>query len=177
MNMEFNEQPQWYAVYTRSRAERKLYAYLTQKGVKCFLPMTKVLKQYSDRKKWVQKPLIPSYIFVQINKREYFDVLNTAGAVRYVCFEGKAASIPDNQIEALHNFVLNKPEDLYVGYGRLEAGDLMEVMYGPLKGVRGEVLQMRGTHRLLLRFSSLDLCIHTEVRLQDVRPVKRINVA
>lgn len=178
MNTQFKEQPKWYAVYTRSRAEKKLYSYLTRKGVRCFLPMTKVLKQYSDRKKWVREPLLRSYLFVQVNQREYFEVLNTSGAVRYVCFEGKAAAIPDNQIEALYNFVLNKPEGLGIEYGPLEAGDPMEVIYGPLKGAIGEVLQMRGSHRLLLRFSSLNLCVHTEVGLQDVRPLKNsVNVA
>lgn len=160
---------QWYAIYTRSRAEKKLYELLTRKGIECFLPLQKVLKQRSDRKKWVVEPLLRSYLFVRIGEAEYFEVLNTPGAVQYVCFEGKAQPIPDRQIQALEKFLLHKPDDLEVYEGAPEQGDVVEVVSGPLKGTAGEVIQLRGNHRLVLRFDSLGLCVHTEISLGDVR--------
>lgn len=173
VNTTNTTQAKWYAVYTRSRAEKKLHALLTQKGVKCFLPMRKTLKQYSDRKKWVEEPLMRSYLLVRVSEQEYYEVLNTAGAVRYVCFEGKAAPIPDTHITALENFVLNRPEDLEVEIGQLAQGELMEVTRGPLKGVKGEIQEIRGSHRLLLRFDTLGFCVHTEVGLQDVKKIEK----
>lgn len=171
MNIEENKQAKWYAIYTRSRAEKKLNTLLTAKGVECFLPIRKTLKQYSDRKKWVEEPLLRSYLLVRVTEKDYFDVLNTAGAVRYVCFEGKAAAIPDAQIVALQNLVLNRPKDLEVEMRELSPGELMEVIDGPMKGVVGEIKQIRGNHRLLLRFEALGYCVHTEVQLQDVKKV------
>ena len=171
MNTEELKQPKWYAVYTRSRAEKKLYSLLTQKGIESFLPLRKTLKIYSDRKKWVEEPLLRSYILVRVSEKDYYSVLNTAGAVRYVCFEGKATPIPDSHIIALQNFVNNRPKDLEIEMGELAAGEIMEVINGPLKGTQGEIQQIRGNHRLLLRFDSLGFCVHTEVALQDVKKV------
>lgn len=164
-------QAKWYALYTRSRAEKKLYTLLTQKGIECFLPLKKTLKQYSDRKKWVEEPLMRCYLFVRVSSQEYYEALNTAGAVRYVCFGGKAAPIPERQIEALQNFVQHRPQDLDIEVGQLAEGNTIEVVQGAMKGVRGELLQIRGQHRLLLRFDSLGFCVHTEVGLKDVKLV------
>lgn len=161
----------WFAVYTKSRAEKSLCSLLTKGGVECFLPLKKSLKQYSDRKKWVEEPLLRSYLFVHISEKESFRVLNTPGAVRFVCFDSKAASIPDRQIEGLKNILENKAESLEVHEGMPEAGTLMEVNWGPLKGVCGEVVQLRGKTRLMLRFESLGLCVHTELSLRDVKRV------
>lgn len=166
-------QYKWHAIYTRSRAEKKLHSLLVQQGITCFLPLRKTLKQYSDRKKWVEEPLMRSYLLVHVSEREYYAVLNTPGAVRYVCFEGKAAEIPEAHITALENFVKNKPGNIEIEVGELAQGALMEVVRGPMKGVRGEIQEIRGSHRLLLRFDALNLCVHTEVDLGDVKKVGR----
>src|SRR5690606_4813305 len=142
MKINNTVQPKWYAIYTRSRAEKKLNELLTKKGIECFLPLRKTLKQYSDRKKWVEEPLLRSYLLVRVTEKDYFEVLNTAGAVRYVCFEGKAAPIPDSHIIALQNLVLNRPKDLEVEMRELSPGEMMEVTDGPLKGVVGEIKQI-----------------------------------
>lgn len=169
MDKVANGQAKWYAVYTRSRAEKKLYTLLTQKNVECFLPLQKILKQRSDRKKWVEEPLLRSYVFVRIQEQEYFNVLNTAGAVHYVCFEGKAVPIPDNQIHALESLIHSGIHQVEVSYEELSPGEVVEVTGGPLKGTYGEIQQLRGKHRLILRFESMGLCLHTEVSLKDVK--------
>lgn len=162
------KQAHWYAVYTRSRAEKKLHTLLLQKNVECFLPLKKTLSQRSDRKKWVELPLLPSYLFVRITEKEHFLVLNTPGAVCYVCFDGQPVSIPDDQIDALNNFIANKEQDIEVHYGNYAAGDLVEVHSGPLKGVKGEVVEIRGKQRLLLRFGALGCCVHVEVSASEL---------
>ena len=166
---EVDNSYKWYALYTRSRAEKKLHHLLVEKGIESFLPLRKTLKQSSDRKKWVEEPLMRSYLLVHVSEKEYFDVLNTPGAVRYVSFEGKAAEIPEAHVLALKNFIENKPEDITVEAGSLAPGETMEVIRGPLKGIKGEIIEIRGSHRLLLRFDTLNLCVHTEVELRDVK--------
>ena len=91
----------WYAIYTRSRSEKKLYKELLDKGVESYLPLKKELRVWSDRKKWVESPLFTSYVFVKVSEREYYDAISSHWAVRYVCFEGRAVPIPDSQIESL----------------------------------------------------------------------------
>lgn len=164
-----NHEPNWFAVYTRSRAEKKLFSCLEQKDIQCFLPLKKTLRQRSDRKKWVEIPLIPSYLFVHITEKEYYKVLNTPGAVCYVCFGGQPVPIPEEQINHLNNFILNKTQDLEVHYGDFARGDSVEVISGPLKGVSGEVVEIRGKQRLLLRFDSLGLCVHAETSAGELK--------
>ena len=60
------DQPRWYAIYVNSRAEKKVEADLTCKGIETFLPLKKSLRKWSDRKKWIDMPLIPGYCFVKI---------------------------------------------------------------------------------------------------------------
>jgi transcription antitermination factor NusG len=89
-------QAHWYAVYTKPRSEKKLADLLNDKGIEAYLPMRRTLKQWSDRKKMVDEPLITSYVFVHVFRKNYFEVLNTPGAVKYIWFCGKPAVIPAN---------------------------------------------------------------------------------
>src|ERR1017187_6919584 len=91
----------WYAVYTKPRSEKKLAMRLNEKSIEAYVPLRKTLKQWSDRKKMVEEPMISSYVFVNVSKENYFEVLNTPGAVRFIWFSGKPAIIPEKQIRNL----------------------------------------------------------------------------
>ena len=68
---------------------------------------------------------------------------------------------------------MHTPAEMEVYEGALEKGDVVEVKRGPLKGTQGEVLQIRGNHRLVLRFESLGLCVHTEISMGNIKPVEK----
>jgi transcriptional antiterminator RfaH len=160
---------QWYAVYTRPRAEKKLYSLLTQQNVECFLPLRKKRSQRSDRRKWVHLPLMPSYLFVHITEKDHYKVLNTPGAICYVSVGGKAASISGEKIHHLYNLLANG-QDVEVHKGEIEEGDQVELRCGPLKGVKGEVVQIRNKQHLLLRFGSLGYGVHVEIAMDELKP-------
>jgi len=159
----------WYAIYTRSRSEKKLHKELLEKGVECYLPLKKELRVWSDRKKWIESPLFTSYIFVRVSEREYYEAISSTWAVRYVCFEGRAVPIPDSQIESLKLFLEDNKRDVELTSRSLKKGDHLEVTIGPLKGVRGELLQLRGQHRIVLRFVSLGCCVHADISMDEVK--------
>lgn len=163
----------WYAIYTKSRSEKKLFVELQQKGLECYMPLKKELRVWSDRKKWVESPLFTSYVFVRVDKFGYFEALNSPWAVRYVCFEGKAIPIPENQIDAIKLFLADSERDIELTSRNLKKGDLLEVTNGPLKGVNGELIQIRGKSRIVLRFPSLGYSIHAEISLDEVKPLVR----
>ncbi len=167
----FSETPaKWYALYTRSRAEKKLHTLLTQKNIRCYLPLIKTLQQRSDRKKWVELPLLPSYLFVNVTEKERFAVLNTPGAVRYVAFEGQAVPIPAEQIAYLDTLLNYRQRDVEVFYGSFAKGDQVEVQFGPLKGVKGEVVEIKGSKRLVLRLDTIGYCVHIETSIAELIP-------
>jgi hypothetical protein len=69
----------WYAVYTKPHHEKRIYNQLQQEGIKTYLPLQMTLKQWSDRKKKICKPLFSCYLFANITSKEYYKVLNVSG--------------------------------------------------------------------------------------------------
>ena len=162
----------WYAIYTRSRSEKKLLCDLVRKGIEAYLPLKKEMKVWSDRKKWVETPLFTSYVFVKVSTREYYDALKSSWAVRYVCFENRAVPIPEAQIDSLKLLLEDTKRNIELTQDCLKKGDHLEVTIGPLKGVRGELVELRGQHRIVLRFVSLGCCVHADISMDEVKRLK-----
>jgi transcription antitermination factor NusG len=162
----------WYAIYTRPRAEKLVYERLQEKGICTYLPLQKKLRQWSDRKKWVETPLFSSYIFVKINRRSYDDVLRTDGVVKYITFEGKAATIPQDQIDNLR-IIVDSNAEVETTWETRRKGDKVRVNGGPLKGLTGELISDGGRRKVLVRVDSLDQNLVVEVPLGLVEPLLR----
>ncbi len=148
------QKKKWYAVYTKPRAEKQVYQRLADSDITAFLPLQKILRQWSDRKKMVEVPLFSSYVFVHIDAPEYDSVLRTYGVVKYICFEGKAAAIPQDQIDNL-KLIINSDADIEVTHEKLKPGQQVEVTHGTLKGLRGELIKTTKKHRLLVRIDTI----------------------
>ena len=149
------ENQSWYAVYTRSRAEKQLMVLLIEKGIEAYVPLHKVMRQWSDRKKLVEVPLIRSYCFVKVAPRDYQKVLNTPGAVRYVWFSGKPAEIPERQIDALKS-ITGSGIEVEVAPGFFQPGVQVVVTSGPLTGITGEMVSVANRKKLLVRIDHLN---------------------
>jgi len=158
----------WYALYTRSRYEKKLHQDLNRRGVENYLPLKVEKRKWSDRVKVIEEPLLRGYLFVKVSNKEYFDVLNNTGAVCYVAFAGKAASIPEDQIQSLKAFVSNFNDQINVTRENITKGTQVKIRRGLLKGVQGEIVEIRGKNRIVLRFESLGYCIHSDIAIEDV---------
>ena len=162
-NVKSNKEKNWYVIYTRSRAEKKVWKELTAKGIECFLPLHKKLRQWKDRKKWVEMPLISGYCFVKISRKEYEQVLKTDHVVCYITFEGKAAVIPEKQIQSLKNMLKQNEFEVSVTHENFEAGKKVEIIEGPLIGLKGELLEIRGKNKFILRFREITSIFTAEV--------------
>ncbi len=137
----------WYAVYVKSRTEKKVATEFEIDGVDYYLPLIKKLKQWSDRKKWVEEPLFRSYIFVNIEQKQYYDILQTQNVVKYISFEGKAVPIRKEQIEAVKYF-LNEKDPENIDNQIWEEGQKVEVISGSLAGLKGELIEVRGKKKV-----------------------------
>lgn len=167
-----NRKYSWYAIYTKSRSEKKLHQELLEQGIVSYLPLKKELRVWSDRKKWVEMPLFSSYVFVRVSLKEYYTAINSTYAVCYVTIRGKAVAVPDRQIEALKILLNEENKKLELVSSDISVGEEVEVLYGPLKGVCAEIVEIRGKHRLLLRFGSLGCCVHAEISLDLVKQLQ-----
>jgi transcriptional antiterminator RfaH len=152
----------WYPVYTYPRAEKKACQALTNKGLESYLPLSRQLKQWSDRKKWVEEPFIKSYLFVRIREHEQAEVLMTKGIARFIYFSGKIASMPDRQIDDL-KLLMASPYELEITEDDLQPGEKIMIKAGPLKGLTGEIISYRSQKQLALRLENLGYSIIVHV--------------
>lgn len=158
----------WFALYTRSRAEKQVRELLESAGIEVYLPLVKTLKQWSDRKKWVEEPLFRSYIFVYICQAEYFQVLNIPGTVRYVTFESKAVPIPPQQIQAIKEYIKTGYElpDVEID---LLPGTRVEIIAGPMKGIEGELIEVLGKKKVRIEIDGLGQFVLLEIPASHIR--------
>jgi len=145
----------WYALYTRPRAEKLVFQRLVEVGIETFLPLQKTYRMWSDRKKLVEKPLLSSYIFVKTNNKNFPKVYKTNGVVKFVSFEGRPVSIPQNQIDNLRLLVDSNAE-IVVSSERFDPGDNVVVINGSLIGLTGELIRIGSKNRVVVRIDRLD---------------------
>ncbi len=160
---------QWYAIYTRANGEKKLLANLEERKIECYLPLKKTLKIWSDRKKWIEEPLFRCYIFVKVSYKDYFTALNTQGAVCYISFGGKAQPIPEAQISSIKTFLAQSDHEVTLTYERIQKGVTVEVLYGSLKGVKGEVINICRQSRLVMRIDSMNCSLYANISKEEVK--------
>jgi len=144
----------WYAIYTKPRAEKKIYQKLNDINIESYLPLQKRLKQWSDRKKWVEEPAIRSYVFVKISEKEYYDVLNIQAVLRYVTFEGKAASIPEWQINTM-KLALDVDAETEITNENIMTGEHVQIKKGPFMGIKGELIEYKGKKKVVVRIDNI----------------------
>ena len=153
----------WHVIYTRSRAEKKVFEELTRKNIECLLPLQKKLRQWKDRKKWVEMPLISGYCFVNISRKDYDHVLQTMHVVSYVTFEGKAAVIPGEQIQVLKELNSQFEVEVNVSDKNFIPGEKVEIIAGSLMGLKGELTRIRGKNRFVIRIDQINTTFSVEI--------------
>jgi transcription antitermination factor NusG len=147
--------PKWYAIYTSPRAEKQVYSRLEETGIDAFLPLQKTYRQWSDRKKLVEKPLLSSYVFVKVIPKEFPMVYKTMGVVKFISFEGQPVAIPQNQIDNLR-LLVNSNAEIEVTGEALAKGDNVRVMSGSLVGLTGELILIGGKKKVVVRIDKLE---------------------
>jgi transcription antitermination factor NusG len=145
----------WYAIYTNPRAEKLVHQRLLEDEIETFLPLQKTFRIWSDRKKLIEKPLLPSYLFVNTIPKHFPKLYKIKGIVKLVSFEGKPVSIPKNQIDNLR-LLVNSDAVIEVTSENFAQGDNVEVISGSLVGLTGELIRIGSRNRVVIRIDRLD---------------------
>ena len=161
----------WYAIYVRSRHEKSVHSELQQKGIESSLPLTIVTRQWSDRRKKVEVPLFRGYVFVKIDiKNEKLPVLTTTGVVKFVTFNNVTVPIPEDQMYWLQQMIAS---DLLLSQEQdFPIGTEIDVMFGPLKGLRGRVKQKNSKTKLIVWFDAIMQGVSVEIDPTWLTPVR-----
>jgi len=146
----------WFVVYTRPQQELKVARELTAMGIKNYCPTVTLLKQYSDRKKKVNKPLLPSYVMVELEEKEREKVFVCSGIIRYLFFLGKPAVIKSYEIDQMQNHINGVYNNIKIN--TLSLGQTHTISEGPFSGIRGKVVET-DDKKVKLELASLGMCI------------------
>ena len=161
----------WFAVYTHSRAEKKVNERAMKAGFDTFLPLITTVKQWSDRKKNVEVPLINSYVFVHTRKENLNSLLNIPGVLNILKHLGKPAIVKDVEIANL-KIVINVVEEVqFIDSIDLTKGEDVEVINGPFSGLLAKYIDVAGKHRVLVEVEALKSCIEVNMPLNNIKKI------
>ena len=138
----------WYVLYTKPRQEKKIADSLNAIGIEAYCPLVTVVKQWSDRKKEVQVPLINSYVFVYIEQHHREAVFKVSGIVRYLFWLGKPALVRAIEIEALKQSLEGIVTSFEVS--AIQKDTIYKIPEGPFQGFEGVVKNVNATTIQLL---------------------------
>ena len=159
----------WWAVYTRHQHEKTAAQMMETKGLDVFLPTYASVRKWKDRSKLLYLPLFPGYVFVQVGNARRLDVLTTPGVHMILSHGDQAATIPEEEIEAIRRTV--EGHHRVEPHPFLKCGQRVRVMRGSLSGVEGILARKKNMFRLVLSVQMLAQSVAVEIDASDIEPV------
>lgn len=150
--------------YVQSCLEKKTAQRLAAMGIECYLPVQSEIRQWSDRRKRVDRLVIPMMIFVHVTPQERPLPLSLQAVSRYMVLRGEStpAVIPDEQMDRFRFMLDYSPEAVEMCSAPLAPGDAVKVIKGPLAGLEGELITVNGKSKVAVRLDMLG-CAHVDV--------------
>ena len=151
----------WFAVQVRAKRELRVAEFLCGRGYQPFLPMRRSRKIWSDRIRVVDAPLFPGYLFCRVNCEDRLPVLSAPGVIRIVGYNRSPMPVDESEINAIRAIVAsglpNEP------WPYLKVGDPVQIRSGPLQGLRGILLGVKGAHRIVVSVTLLQRSVAVEI--------------
>ena len=163
----------WLAVYVKMHHEKKVRDKQTEIGIENFLPVQTEIKQWSDRKKKVERVLIPMMIFVHVDKDEQITVIRQPSVLRYLVLRGEHAptEIPENQMDKFIFMLDFSEQPVNFSTNELRPGEKVKVIKGPLSGLEGELVNLEGKSNIAIRITQLG-CAVVEINANMVKKIE-----
>lgn len=150
----------WYVIYTKPRAEKKVYERLLNERFEAFCPTQKVKKRWSDRDVFIEEPIFKSYCFVRAFNDKLYTVREIVGVVNFVYWLGKPAIVRNDDIETIQN-LFSKHLVKKVTALNIKEGDAIKIKAGPFYNQKA-VVQKVYKHTIVVELKALNLKISLE---------------
>jgi transcription antitermination factor NusG len=161
----------WYAIAVKAKAERTVEAVLAQKSYETFFPVITRERRWSDRTKRVDVPLLPGYVFCRFDGEQRLPIMTTPGVREIVGFGRRAAAVDDAELAALRLVIASGMHVESCEF--LVRGDRVEVTGGPLQGIEGLLLEVKGSCRVVLSVELLQRSVAVEMDRVRIRRIER----
>ena len=158
----------WHVLYTKPNTELKVASRLAELGLEVYCPTITKVRQWSDRKKKIKVPLVPSYVFVRVDAKDRNSVFDVPGVRSYLFWLGKHALVKDSEINALKEWN-NLGTGTTLWTEELTAGDRVHIANGAFKNQDAIIKEVgKNQVKLLLPSLGFSVCMTTKTILQKV---------
>ena len=148
----------WYVAYTRVNQEVLIKKKLDELGIENFLPLEEQVRDTPFGRKTIRVLLIHGMIFIHTDKATSFSLINeySLNIVYLKDIEGRhSLVVPDKQMEDFMFLLDFSPEGIEILNKDLKRGDRVRVIKGPLQGLTGELVRLRGHKRVVIRLDGV----------------------
>lgn len=156
----------WLAAYTCAHHEKQVARQLKDRRIECFLPLYRAVHRWKDRRKELDIPLFPGYVFVQLPADDRVRVLQIPGVVRFVSFGGRPAPVDNADIESLRNGIVDGVRAQPHPY--LKIGRRVRVKHGPLAGTEGILVRKKDKLRVVISVDLIMRSVAVEIEAADL---------
>lgn len=151
---------EWYALHVRSNAEAKVAELLERQNIEHYLPIYEQKSRWSDRTKVIRRPLFPGYLFSRLELELRWPVLRTPGVLA-ILGAPDPVPVPDSEVESVRALVARGPVEPWPA--SLTPGEKVIIGRGPLAGVIGSIVHMKGVYRVVVTVEMLGRAVAAEI--------------
>jgi transcription antitermination factor NusG len=159
----------WYAVCTAANREKRVADQFRERCVEHFLPTYESLRKWKDRRKMLDRPLFPGYLFVHIALCERIRVVQVPGVAYLVGFNGRPAAVDEKDIESIRLAIALRVR--LAPHPYLTAGCRVRICRGPFEGAEGVMVRQSKSFRVVLSLSMIQSSVAVEVHAEDIEPL------
>lgn len=164
----------WMVIYTKPRSEKKLGILLQKMGIEANAFLYHTVRQWSDRKKKVELPLIPGFVFVHYSLSKVADLYEIPFVNGLLKINGEVAIVKAYEINNLRIISKEWSGEKIIQSTNLqfEKGEKVVVNSGNFMGMVGELVKIKGKHKLVVVIVSLNVSFTLEIAKSKVTKIK-----
>lgn len=164
----------WYALYCRPQHEKTVETGLLAEHVGCFYPSYFESSRWSDRRKQVERPLFPGYVFARFaaGSAEEYAARQVRGCLGVLGTYTGPIPIADSEIAAIQQLLALGVPMHAEPFHEFRAGDTVEIAYGPFVGLRGVIERRKKGTRLIVAITAIRMAQSIELDAESLRAVR-----
>lgn len=158
----------WHIAVVKTIPYRRSASILRKLGYSFYLPLQKQLHYWSDRKRWVDVPIMSPYIFLFTSEYERKLLFDTCNFFRFLRTEGRLATAGESEIEKI-KLLCDQTKNFRIESSPIRKGEMVTIIHGPLTGMQGYAVQENGKHRFLVHIPSLEKFASVDIDCGSLR--------
>ena len=172
-NRRQEQSKKWYAMYTRFKSEKIAAEYFDKQGIEAYVPVLSKTKRYTRKIKTYSIPLISCYVFVRLDSVNRNVALKNPYVLRFTSIGKEVIPIPDHEILLLKKITgeLNSIE--LIDARDLRIGDQVEIIHGNLTGLKGYIIENRGSQDFVVGLDHIGIQLKIEISPRHLRTIEK----